>query len=488
MALPARDLSDMMPETAQIPESEAQGVQPEQIRILVVEDEQNARTALVDLLTADGYVTEGAESAEAALEQAERFPADVWLIDLKLPGMSGLELIPKVKERIPEAICLVITAFSSVESAVDAMRCGAEDYLVKPLNPDELELVLQRELRHRSVSLEAKRLREQVGSGEVLPGLVGIGQEMRDLADLIRRAAPSRASILVTGESGTGKELIARALHRLSPRRDKPFVGVSCAALTETLLESELFGHERGSFTGATARKAGRFELADGGTLFLDEIGEIPPSIQVKLLRVLQERTFERVGGTQSIKVDVRVIAATNRDLSKLVAEGRYRDDLYYRLNVVTLKAPPLRRRRSDIPLLWEHFVAKYCRLEERATLDTDPSVLLALFAHDWPGNVRELENVAEHAVVMCQGDRLLPEHLPAHFAGSAEGGGDPLEVRVPGMTLRQVERAVLLRTYALMDESSHRTADALGISVRKVQYRLKEYRAEGFLPEEGGR
>ncbi len=455
---------------------------PDQVRVLVVEDESNARNALVDLLTTDGYITKGVESAEDALTTIDSFAADVWLIDLKLPGMGGLELIPRIKERIPEAVCLVMTAFSSVESAVDAMRRGAEDFLVKPLNPDELDLVLGRELRHRAVMIEAKHLREQVGTGEVLSGLVGASREMRELSEKIQRTAPSRASILITGESGTGKEIIARAIHGLSPRRDKPFIGVSCAALTETLLESELFGHERGSFTGATNRKPGRFELANGGTLFLDEVGEIPQSIQVKLLRVLQERTFERVGGTSPIKVDVRVIAASNRDLSKLVSEGRYRDDFYYRLNVVTLNAPPLRRRRTDIPLLWEHFIHKYCNSERRPVLETGSEVLLSLFSHHWPGNVRELENVAEHAVVMCRGDRITTEHLPPYLGRAPRERDDPLEIRVPGMTLQEVERAVILRTYELMDGSSHRTAEALGISVRKVQYRLKEYRAAGII------
>ncbi|MDF1561797.1 MAG: sigma-54 dependent transcriptional regulator [Deltaproteobacteria bacterium] len=450
-------------------------------RVLVVEDEANARSALVSLLTADGFEALGVESAEEALEAIESFPAEVFLIDVKLPGMSGLDLIPRIKARVPESLCIVTTAFSSVESAVEAMRRGAEDYLVKPLNPDELELKIERELRNRSVAIEAKRLREQITAREGIPGMVGASVEMKEVYRLISRAAPSRASVLITGESGTGKELIARALHSLSPRTNGPFIAVNCAALPDTLLESELFGHEKGSFTGAIGRKAGRFELADGGTLFLDEIGEMPPQTQVKLLRVLQERTFERVGGTQTISVNVRVIAATNRDLEVMVTEGRYRDDLYYRLNVVTIHAPALRERRADIPILWEHFIRKYQELEGKENVSTDPEVLLCLFAYDWPGNVRELENVAEHAVVMGRGEHLTRENLPPRIGGG-DPAKDPLAIRVPGMTMAEVERAAILRTFEAMDHSTRRTADALGISVRKIQYRLKEYRAEGFL------
>ena len=452
--------------------------------MLVVEDEANARTALVGLLEGDGYLVRAAESAESAEALLSGFSPDLCLIDIKLPGKSGLDLLPVIKERIPEAVSIVMTAFSSVESAVDAMRRGAEDYLIKPLNPDELELVLERELRHRSVALEAKRLREQVTARDGVPGMIGASAEMQEIYRLIARAAPSRASVLITGESGTGKELVARALHSLSPRKSGPFIAVNCAALPETLLESELFGHEKGSFTGAVARKMGRFELAHGGTLFLDEIGEIPPQTQVKLLRVLQDKSFERVGGTQTLQVDVRVLAATNKDLAQLVADNQYRDDLYYRLNVVSIHAPALRQRRTDIPLLWEHFIRKYGELEGKQKLATDPEVMLALFAYDWPGNVRELENVAEHAVVMCRGERVTREHLPARFAGGGSSS-DPMAIRVPGMSMREIERAVILRTYELMNKSTHRTAEALGLSVRKIQYRLKEYRGEGFIPED---
>ncbi|RMG12147.1 MAG: sigma-54-dependent Fis family transcriptional regulator [Deltaproteobacteria bacterium] len=460
------------------------GLERGDLRILIVEDEANARAALEGILEDEGYPVRSVESAEAALEAIEAEPPDLLLVDMKLPGMSGLDLIARVREQVPEAVNIMMTAYSSVDTAVEAMRRGAEDYLVKPINAEELVLVIERERRHRAVALEAKHLREQAAAREGIRGLVGGSSAMESVYTLIQRAAPARASVLITGESGTGKELVARAIHRLSPRSEGPFVAVNCAALPETLIESELFGYEKGAFTGAAARKAGRFELADGGTLFLDEVGEIPPQVQVKLLRALQERAFERVGGTETIHTDVRVIAATNKDLEALVAEGRYRDDLYYRLNVVTIDMPPLRARRSDIPLLWEHFVQKYSDLEGKPDMSTDPEVMQVLFAYDWPGNVRELENAAEHAVVMNRGERITLEHLPARLIGAKgpAAGGDPLDIRVPGMTLREVERAVILRTYELTDRSTQKTAEALGISVRKIQYRLKEYREAGYL------
>lgn len=462
-------------------ESDARGAR-HSARVMVVEDEPNARRALTALLESDGYDSVGVESAEDALAELDGFPAEVFLVDVRLPGMSGLDLISEVRARIPEAICIVMTAFSSVESAVTAMQRGAEDYLIKPVNPDELDLIIQRELRHRAVALEAKRLREEIAAHAGVPGLIGVSGEMRDLHARIAQAAPSRASVIITGESGTGKELIARALHELSPRCDGPFVAVNCAAIPETLIESELFGHEKGAFTGAIAQRKGRFELADAGTLFLDEIGEISLSMQVKLLRALQERAFERVGGTSTVTVDVRVIAATNLDLDEQVRNGRFRDDLFYRLNVVALAAPALRTHRTDIPVLWEHFVRRYEEQEGRERLTTTPEVLLALFAYDWPGNVRELENVAEHGVVMCRGSEIGVEHLPTRMGGG-NPKDDPTAIRVPGMTMEEIERAAILRTYELVNGSTRKTAEALGLSVRKVQYRLREYREGGLLP-----
>jgi two-component system NtrC family response regulator/two-component system response regulator HydG len=295
---------------------------------------------------------------------------------------------------------------------------------------------------------------------------------------VVKQAAATKATVLILGESGTGKELVAQALHELSPRKDRPFVKVACAALSETLLESELFGHERGSFTGAVGRKEGRFELADGGTLFLDEIGEITPTVQVKLLRALQTREFERVGGTQSIKVDVRVVAATNRDLAAEVKAGRFREDLYYRLNVVAVTLPPLRRRRGDIPALAAHFIEKYGVAYGKDIKGLTPGTLNALLAHDWPGNVRELENAIERAVVLCKGSELTADDLPATLRGPRPAQRDAAGL-IPGATLAEIEREAILRTLELLGGSTSRAAEMLGISVRKIQYRLKEYAGE---------
>jgi len=310
-----------------------------------------------------------------------------------------------------------------------------------------------------------------------LSGIVGDAPELQAVFEVVKKVAPTRATVLILGESGTGKELIAQALHEESQRRDKPFIKVSCAALTETLLESELFGHERGSFTGAVGRKEGRFELADGGTLFLDEIGEIPLSTQVKLLRVLQQREFERVGGTETLKVDVRMIAATNRDLAEEVKEGRFRDELFYRLNVVTVTMPPLRRRKGDIPALVSHFVEKYSKAYNKVVHQLGAGTLNALLAHDWPGNVRELENAIERAIVLCGNGEITLDDLPPSLRSGHAHAPAP-SVLTPGATLRDMERDAILRTLAMVDGSTTRAAEILGISVRKVQYRLKEYRA----------
>ncbi|HUJ25220.1 MAG TPA: sigma-54 dependent transcriptional regulator, partial [Myxococcales bacterium] len=346
----------------------------------------------------------------------------------------------------------------------------------KPLNMDALQVYIEKALAKRKLEREAVTLRERVRERYKLSGMVGDAPELQAVFEMVKKAAPTKATVLILGESGTGKELVAQALHEESPRRDKPFIKVSCAALTETLLESELFGHERGSFTGAAGRKEGRFELADGGTLFLDEIGEIPPSTQVKLLRVLQQREFERVGGTETIKVDVRLIAATNRDLQAEVAAGRFRDELFYRLNVVTVTMPPLRRRKGDIPALVSHFIEKYAKTYNKQVRSLGPGTLNALLAHDWPGNVRELENAIERAIVLCTNGELTLNDLPPPLRNAQAHAPAP-SMLAPGASLRDMERDAILRTLALVNGSTTRAAEILGISVRKVQYRLKEYR-----------
>ncbi len=446
--------------------------------ILIVDDEANARAALATILTEEGYeVAEAADGEEGLRKLTELSPALV-LTDVRMPRKDGLWLLREARAQGNEAVFVVMTAFASVEAAVEAMRAGAESYLTKPLDVDAVLVVIERALEKRALQREARSLRERVREQFRLKSMVGESPELHAVLEVIRQAAPTRATVLVLGESGTGKELVAQALHEESPRKDKPFVKVSCAALSETLLESELFGHERGSFTGAQARKEGRFELADGGTLFLDEIGEISPATQVKLLRAVQTREFERVGGTQTLKVDVRLVAATNRDLAAEVRAGRFREDLYYRLNVVAVTLPPLRRRKSDIPLLVNCFLDKYDEAYGKQVRSLAPGTLDALLAYDWPGNVRELENAIERAVVLAKSSQLTADDLPATLRGPRPGQREPGAL-IPGASMAQIEREAILRTLEMVSGSTLHAAEVLGISVRKIQYRLKQYSGE---------
>jgi two-component system NtrC family response regulator/two-component system response regulator HydG len=383
----------------------------------------------------------------------------------------------------------MVTAFGSIETAVQAMKMGAEDYVTKPVDVSAVLARLEKVLEKRALRQENELLRERLREKYKFSNIVGESAELQGVFDVVARAAPTRATILVLGESGTGKELIAQAIHEASPRRDKPFVKVNCAALTETLLESELFGHEKGSFTGAIGRREGRFELANGGTLFLDELGDISPALQVKLLRVLQQQEFERVGGTQTVKVDVRVVAATNRDLEAEVKAGRFREDLYYRLNVVSVVLPPLRKRKTDVPDLVQHFLERYGQMHGKQMKGLAPGTLNVLLAYDWPGNVRELGNVVERAVVLARGSELTSDDLPAALRGPrpTDRTSDSL---IPGASLYEIEREAILRTLDLVGGSTSRAADLLGISVRKIQYRLKEYAAQdagGPMPTSDG-
>ncbi len=446
-------------------------------RVLIVDDEHHAREALKVLLREEGFDIAEASNGEEALALLPELFADVVLCDVRMPKMDGITLLKRAREAGIDSSFVMMTAFGSIETAVEAMREGAEHYLVKPLDVSAVKVVLEKALEKRRLLRDAAMLRERLRERHQFKNIVGDSPELQAVFDIVKRAAPTKATVLLLGESGTGKELVAQALHEESPRRDKPFVKVSCAALTETLLESELFGHERGSFTGAVGRKEGRFELADGGTLFLDEIGEISHALQVKLLRVLQTREFERVGGTQTLKVDVRLVAATNKDLAAEVKAGRFREDLYYRLNVVAVTLPPLRRRKGDIPALTAHFLDKYSKAYGKEVRGLAPGTLNALLAHDWPGNVRELENVIERAVVLCRTTELTSDDLPATLRGPRprERGVDGL---IPGATMYDIEREAILRTLEMVNGSTARAADILGISVRKIQYRLKEYGA----------
>jgi two-component system response regulator HydG len=444
------------------------------IRTLVVDDDGSARTALGALLSGEGYQVDSAGDGRAALERLAELPPDVIVTDLDMPVMNGMQLLAELRGRGHDVPVIVVTSAAEVRSAVDAMRAGATDYITKPVDFDALLLAIERALEHRDVRIENENLRRQVRQqhGEGIVGLLGTSPVMQGVYRLAKQVANSRATVLITGESGTGKGEFARAIHTLGARSAKPFVTVNCASLAETLLESELFGHEKGSFTGADRRRAGRFEQAHEGTLFLDEVAEIPLGTQVKLLNVLQERKFERVGGNDSIKVDVRIIAATNRDLAAYVAEGKFREDLYYRLNVVHAEMPPLRLRGGDILMLAEHFLRRFA-LEDHKSIDgfTDRA-RMKLRSHRWPGNVRELENAIERAVVLCDADKIDDEHLPYGSAGHAALDG----ISVPGATMAELEKYGILKTLEAVDGSTVRAAELLDISVRTIQYRLHEY------------
>jgi DNA-binding NtrC family response regulator len=444
-------------------------------RILVVDDEVNARTALAELLRDEGFEVETAADAFKALGKYEAFAPHIVVTDLKMPGMDGIELVKKLRGMEDPPAVVVMTAFGAVASAVDAMRAGAAEYLTKPINFDELLVVIDRVMEHLELRRETRQLRARVRDRVAPSNIVGTSPPMQRVFEVVDQVAPSKATVLITGESGTGKELVANAIHARSPRANGPFVKLHCAALAETLLESELFGHERGSFTGAMTRKDGRFSIADGGTLFLDEIGEISPSIQVKLLRFLQEHEFERVGGTQTIKVDVRIIAATNKNLAEEVKAGRFREDLYYRLNVVTIDMPPLRDRKSDVPALSKFFLDRYAKENAKTVEGFQPATLELLMSYDWPGNVRELENAIERAVVLATSPQLEPRHLPPNVRPTATPAGMP---PIPGATLADIERYAILETLKATGGSTSKAAEMLGISVRTIQYRLHDYNA----------
>jgi Nif-specific regulatory protein len=455
-------------------------------RILVVEDNADSRVALVDLLESYNYDCAVASDGFKALAKLAEFNPDLILSDLRMPGLDGIGLLKKARELDPDSTIVLMTGDGQVETAVTAMRQGAADYVQKPINFDYLQLVIERELERRRLRREALQLRTQLSTERnALDGIIGSsGAAMRDLCDTIRMVAPSRASVIISGESGTGKELIAAAIHDLSPRRLKPFVKLHCASLSESLLESELFGHEKGAFTGALGQRRGRFEQADGGTLFLDEIGEISPAVQVKLLRVLQAHEIERVGSNQTVKIDARIVAATNRDLLKEVREGRFREDLFYRLNVVALTTPPLRTMRADIPALAMHFLRRFAEENGKTLTGFSDDALVLLSRHTWPGNVRELENAIERAVLVCRTEQIdvenfaLNDHAQSSSGAALTSAKTPMPT-IPGAKMADIERFAVLRTLEFTGGSTAKAAEILGISPRKIQYRLQEYMAE---------
>lgn len=448
-------------------------------RLLVVDDEQSMREFLEIMLSGDGYQVTIAATGEDAYDMYRKEKQDLVLTDVRMPGMSGLDLIREVRAIDSVVPIIAITAYASADDAIRAVREGAYDYISKPFQIEDLRAVIRNALESRRIREETLRSAQAEGTDTGFQGIIGTSLEMREVFDLVSKVAPSRSSVLIVGESGTGKELVAKAIHRLSLRASRPFVTVNCTAIPELLLESELFGHAKGAFTGAVAVKQGLAEVAHTGTLFLDEVGELPLTIQSKLLRFLQEREFRRVGENEDRKVDVRVIAATNRDLESEMRQGRFREDLYYRLNVIRVKIPPLRERDSDIPILIRHFLEK-CASEQGRKFDKVSSLAMrVLCSYDYPGNVRELENIVERCVTLEQSDQLTAEHLPAKLVQPAApvGISDDLEIPPEGINIdevtQDVERKLISRALEISAGNRQRASRLLGITLRSLRHRL---------------
>jgi DNA-binding NtrC family response regulator len=442
--------------------------------ILVVDDEEAMTESLAAWLREDGYTVDTASSGREAIEKARTREYAIYFLDLKMPGLDGIETMMEIRKQQNDASVIIITAYATVDTAIAAMKEGAQEYVVKPCHPQEISLLVERIVRVKNLERENAILRRKLTRQYRFHDLVSKSPRMAEIFELVKEVASQRSTVLVQGESGTGKELVARAIHFSGDRGERPFVAVSCAALAETLLESELFGHEKGSFTGAVAQKKGKFELADGGTLFLDEIGDISPKLQVDLLRVLQERRFFRVGGTEEIAVDVRVIAATHRDLATEVREGRFRDDLFYRLNVINIRIPPLRERREDVPLLAQEFLDRLSHELGREVSGISEEALRVLMDHDWPGNVRELENAVERALVTCKAGVLGAEDLAflSRPAAPATAG-----LSLPsGLTLQDLERQYITATLQRTQGNVKAAAEVLGIDRSTLYEKVKRY------------
>ena len=448
--------------------------------ILVVDDDVSHRTMLKTLLSGWGYAVSEADDGSGAVQEVHKQPFDLVLMDIRMIKVSGLQALPEIKAFNPAIPVIIMTAYSSVETAVEALKAGAYDYLTKPLDFDELRITMERAMDHTQLKEENRLLRESLGNRFDRRNIIGRSQAMEKLLETVAQVAPSEATVLVSGESGTGKEMIAGAIHHNSPRRESPFVKINCAAIMESLLESELFGHEKGAFTGAYRRKEGKFSIAHKGSIFLDEISEMSPAMQVKLLRVLQEREFTRVGGEEVVKVDVRVIAATNKDLLAEIGAGRFREDLFYRLNVVTLTLPPLRQRKEDIPLLAQHFLEIFAEKNHKEIKGFTPQAMDNLLRHDWPGNVRELMNAVERGVVMAQAPYLDTKDWTLIPEGSSSERKFPGKAAMANnLPLEEVEKATILKALEASRGNKSEAARNLGITRKTLLAKLRKYEAE---------
>jgi DNA-binding NtrC family response regulator len=451
------------------------------IRILVIDDEATQCRMLAETLQREGYEALPFTEPREALARLSREHFDILITDQRMPGMSGMDCIQEARRIDPDLTAIIVTAFGTIETAVKAMQSGAFDFLTKPIDVEHLLVLLAKAEEQRQLIRENRLLREQLQERQALPGMIGQSPPMQEVFSIIQRVAPTQATVLIRGESGTGKELIAQALHSHSARRDRPFVAVHCAALPETLLESELFGHEKGAFTGAIRARDGKFQAAHSGTLFLDEIGEIAPSVQVKLLRFLQEKSFERVGSNRPLQVDVRLVAATHRNLEQAIKDGSFREDLYYRLNVVTIRLPPLRERRRDLAALIDHFLKRYAQENQREIQGYTREFYDTLLRYDFPGNVRELENIVENAVVLSRGSHLGVADLPPALhtvAGGAEASAGAGPEALPDF-LARIERDKIVLALEQHDYVQTRAAEALGIHERVLRYKMKKYGLE---------
>jgi DNA-binding NtrC family response regulator len=451
----------------------------DEARILIMDDEVQERRRIGDFLLQRGYDVLAVGNVQDAVEAIKRERFDVFLTDCNIPGVDALRTSDEARRINPDMAVIIMTAFGTIETAVKAIKAGAYDYLSKPVDPDQLVVLIERISERQNLIRENTELKERLRERYKFDEIVSTSHAMEEVLNLAGRVAASNATVLLRGESGTGKELIAKAIHYNSPRANHSLIKVNCAALPETLLESELFGHEKGAFTGATVKRIGRFEAADGGTLFLDEIGELTPGMQVKLLRVLQEREFERLGGNQTIKVDVRVITATNRDIEQAVKEGKFREDLYYRLNVVSFAIPPLRERREDIPVLLDHFIKKYRDENKKTISGVAAEARDLLMRYSYPGNVRELENIIERAVVLSKKEIITTSDLPIHVKGAMSEKELPVQALKGSLneTLDTVERGLIIEALKESGGTQTRAAEKLGISERVLRYKLKKYK-----------